>query len=209
MEEGAYVVDPYAVETGMHDPAVMQQHPHWQDITPDYVIQLHQPTDYFLCPNSANIYQVDFIGFKIHNHDTREVLFEVAKPPEDIGVWEEDGDDSARQIVYNFGPHFLEIGTVGTELAFNIGPYPMHRFRMIERHYFRDILIKSFDFEMPFCMPNSTNTWEVMYTMPEMDPALKEAISQNPWACKSDTFYFVEDRLVMHNKAEYNFSAFS
>jgi hypothetical protein len=36
---------------------------------------------------------------------------------------------------------------------------------MIERHYYRDMIIKSFDFEMPFAMPNSTNTWEVMYTL--------------------------------------------
>merc|ERR1711939_719070 len=73
----------------------------------------------------------------------------------DIGIFEQDGDDSARSIAYNFGPHFLDIQTVGTELTFNIGPYPMQRFRMIERHYFRDMIIKSFDFEMPFAMPNS------------------------------------------------------
>ena len=34
-------------------------------------------------------------------------------------------------------------------------------FRMIERHYFRNKLLKSFDFTLGFCMPKSRNTWEV------------------------------------------------
>ena len=105
------------------------------------------------------------------------------------------GDDSARSIAYNFGPHFLDIQTVGTELTFNIGPYPMQRFRMIERHYFRDMIIKSFDFEMPFAMPNSTNTWEVMYSMPEMSPELREAMMTCPWEAKSDTSMVDKDIL--------------
>ena len=30
----------------------------------------------------------------------------------------------------------------------------------------------------------------------------------NPWLTKSDSFYFVEDKLVMHNKALYNYGPF-
>jgi hypothetical protein len=48
-------------------------------------------------------------------------------------------------------------------LTFSVGPEPIENFRMIERHYFRDILIKSFDFNFGFCIPNSTNTWEAIY----------------------------------------------
>lgn len=29
---------------------------------------------------------------------------------------------------------------------------------------------------------------------------------QNPFETKSDSFYFVEDQLVMHNKAEYAYN---
>ena len=28
----------------------------------------------------------------------------------------------------------------------------------------------------------------------------------NPWRTKSDSFYFVENELIMHNKAEYDYS---
>ena len=71
----------------------------------------------------------------------------------------------------------------------------MQRFRMIERHYFRDMIIKSFDFEMPFAMPNSTNTWEVMYSMPELSPELREAMMTCPWEAKSDTSVVDKDIL--------------
>lgn len=29
---------------------------------------------------------------------------------------------------------------------------------------------------------------------------------QNPFETKSDSFYFVEDKLIMHNKAEYAYN---
>lgn len=37
-----------------------------------------------------------------------------------------------------------------------------------ERHYFRNKLIRSYDFNFHFCIPNSTNTWEAIYEMPEL-----------------------------------------
>ena len=82
---------------------------------------------------------------------------------------------------------------------------------MIERHYFRDQLIKSFDFNFGFCIPNSTNTWEAIYDMPPLDPELKELMIANPWETQSDSFYFVThedglERMVMHNKAKYAYS---
>lgn len=29
----------------------------------------------------------------------------------------------------------------------------------------------------------------------------------NPYATKSDSFYFVDNKLIMHNKAEYSYNA--
>lgn len=199
--------DPVHMQEGAGE-YVAQWHPSYEEITPDYVLGLDRPTDGFLCPLSANIYHLDFTAFRIRNLDCSppQTLFEVAKEPEDMGWDEDEADDSSRMIRYGFGPHFLDIQTIGTELTFNIGSLPMHQFRMIERHYFRDMIIKSFDFEMPFAMPNSTNTWEVMYTMPELSYELREAMMTDPWACRSDTFYFVAGRLIMHNKAEYNYA---
>ena len=80
---------------------------------------------------------------------------------------------------------------------------------MIERHYFRNLLLKSFDFNLDFCMPGSTNTWEIIYEIPSIPERTKEEMINAPWETKSDSFYFVENRLIMHNKAEYNYSPLS
>ncbi len=81
----------------------------------------------------------------------------------------------------------------------------MANFRMIERHYFQDKLIKSFDFTFGFCIPGSTNTWEAVYDIPALDHQLIEEMIRCPYETKSDSFYFVGDELIMHNKASYKY----
>lgn len=41
---------------------------------------------------------------------------------------------------------------------------------MVERHYFKNRLLKSFDFDFGFCMPNSRNSCEHVYEMPALTP---------------------------------------
>lgn len=53
-------------------------------------------------------------------------------------------------------------------VEFTIGPRPVNNFRMIERHYFRDRLLKTFDFEFGYCIPNSKNTCEHLYEFPSI-----------------------------------------
>jgi len=186
-------------------------------VTLEQVVTLQKPTNNFLCPLDANTYNIDFIAFKIRSLDAVNpgIIFQIRKDPDaressDVeinaaGMAMGDDCDKGRMIRYHFGPKFLDCKTVGTELEFSIGDTPLTNFRMIERHYFRDRIIKSFDFTLPFCIPNTTNTWEVIYTMPDLDPVLKQQIIENPWETRSDSFYFVENQMVMHNKAEYNY----
>ncbi|CAK83587.1 unnamed protein product (macronuclear) [Paramecium tetraurelia] len=75
-----------------------------------------------------------------------------------------------------------------------------------ERHYFRDHLLRCYEFQFPFCIPNSTNTWEYIYKIPEIDETIHQEMIDNPFETKSDSFYFVGDQLVMQNKAEYDYS---
>lgn len=39
---------------------------------------------------------------------------------------------------------------------------------MIERHFFRDRLLKTFDFEFGYCIPYSKNTCEHIYEFPNL-----------------------------------------
>ena len=142
-----------------------------------------------------------------------------------------------------------------------MGEKPVPNFRMVERHFFQNKLMKSFDFDFGFCIPDSTNTCEHIYQFPTLTEAESKwlwgcgvvcvclwggvgcergrqgrvgaggvrerlggfalcfgryprhayacgAVSQmiaSPWETKSDSFYFVDGCLVMHNKAEYSY----
>jgi len=76
---------------------------------------------------------------------------------------------------------------------------------MIERYYFRNQLIKSFDFDFGFCIPDSTNTWDIIYDFPPLEQSIIDEMKDNPFETTSDTFYFVGDTLVIHNKASYRY----
>lgn len=177
-----------------------------QAITPEYVNSLTEPSEGFLCPLSANKYGINFTSFKIRSVEdgSDQVLFEVGKSGGDAAMPPPASDDD-RFIQYHFGPAFLDFKCIGTTLEFCIGDQPLHNFRMIERHYFGNQLIRSYDFELPFVIPGTSNTWEVIYSMPELNDEWKAALIANPWATRSDSFFFVDDELVMHNRAEYNY----
>ena len=55
-------------------------------------------------------------------------------------------------------------------VEFSVGEQPVNNFRMIERHFFRGKLLKTFDFEFGFCIPNSRNTCEHIYEFPSIGP---------------------------------------
>lgn len=181
-------------------------------ISPEDVLTLSKITEGYLCAPDANIYNIDFIRFKIRDLDTGMVLFEIAKPSvilddnQTEGKVEETDLNTGRFVRYQFTPKFLKLKLVGATVEFTVGNKPVNKFRMIERHYFRNKLLKTFDFEFGFCIPHSKNTCEHIYKFPNLDPESIKEMIQNPFETKSDSFYFVEDRLIMHNKAEYAYN---
>ncbi|KAI7815449.1 protein unc-119 [Rhyzopertha dominica] len=184
-------------------------------ITPEDVLRLPKITDNYLCAPDANVYDIDFTRFKIRDLESGAVLFEIVKPIPD-GV--DDNTDKAseneeildpnagRFVRYQFTPQFLKLKTVGATVEFTVGHRPVNRFRMIERHFFRDKLLKTFDFEFGFCIPYSRNTCEHIYEFPSLPPDLVNDMIANPFETRSDSFYFVDDRLIMHNKADYAYN---
>lgn len=173
-------------------------------VTPADVLKFGKPTDGFLCPLSANVYGISFGKFVIRNVLTNEILLNIE--PEEGVVPEPIDSDELRTIRYSFPKEFLKIPQVGTSVEFKVGPKEVKNFRMIERHYFKDKLLRSYDFTFGFCIPNSTNTWEVIYSVPELkDSELLEMV-KHPFETRSDSFYFVGNTLIMHHKAEYEYT---
>ncbi|XP_064650491.1 protein unc-119 homolog B-like [Lineus longissimus] len=181
-------------------------------ISPDDVLKLHKISENYLCPPEANVYQIDFTRFKLRDMETGTVLFEVAKPAsseieEEGDVDTEDVDPNAGRFVrYQFTSQFLKLKTVGATVEFTVGDKSVNKFRMIERHYFREKLLKSFDFEFGFCIPNSKNTVEHIYEFPHLNSDDIQDMIDHPYETRSDSFYFVDDRLIMHNKADYAYN---
>jgi len=176
-------------------------------VSPADVLNLKGPTKEFLCPLSANTYGIDFLSFKIRDMDTQHVVFEVSKDPNAAPPQYPPGFDmdQLRSIAYKFPVQFLRYETVGTTLRFRVGPQEVHNFRMIERHYHNGTgqLMKSYDFNFHFCIPNSTNEWEAIYDMPSLSESEVSSLVQHG-SC-SDSFYFVDGKLIMHNKASYQY----
>lgn len=179
-----------------------------EEVNPDYVVSLSEATGRFLCPLSANVYGIEFVYFKVRDLESGTVLFEVENQDEEE-LKDIIEDDSIRTIKYHLGPDFLNLTALGSTIGFKVGAKEVRNFRMIERHYFRSTLLKSFDFNLEFCIPGTRNTWEVIYELPSLPESVKAEMIAAPWETKSDSFYFVENKLIMHNKAEYNYSPLS
>ncbi|KAH8050755.1 hypothetical protein JL722_11086 [Aureococcus anophagefferens] len=208
-------------------------------------VEARGPTKNFLCPLSANEYGIEFLSFVIQDYDSKLTIFEVSRDrplPIDFSMHDAMDPDSLRKINYELSEDFLRLPNISTTLVFSVGQEPLSDFRMIERHYFRDQLIKSYggaaasetarrrprraeaapgararapsgrsrprpraDFSFGFCIPGSTNTWEAVYALPPMDNALVSDMIAHPYETSSDSFYFVGDKLIMHNKAFYKY----
>ncbi|KAI8821114.1 GMP-PDE, delta subunit-domain-containing protein [Fimicolochytrium jonesii] len=176
------------------------------NITPETVLKYDKPSEGFLCPIDANKY-FEFLEFRIRDMESNKIIFEVLRPSHEID-WTHPtppGTDDTRTITYTFLASLLATPTIGTTLVFAVCPQGIPNFRMIERHYFKGRLIKGFDFVFGFCVPGSVNTWEAVYEMPEISQELQQEMIASPDETTSDSFYFIDDRLVMHTKALYRY----
>jgi len=178
-----------------------------ESITPEDVLKLERATSCYLVDGRKNDYKIDFTRFKIRDINSGSVLFEIAKPEdEDMEEeidYEECDPDSGRFVRYRFTDEFLRLKSVGATVEFTVGPTPVENFRMVERHYFKERMLKSFDFTFGFCMPKSKNSCEHIYDFPSLTEEEIAEMVAAPYETKSDSFYFVNDKLIMHNKADY------
>ena len=132
------------------------------------------------------MYKIKFLRYKIRDIDSGLTLVDIVDDGEDSKEEVDDIEvsDEDRLLRYQFGPDFLELRTIGTQLDFSVGDKPVKDLVMIERHYFKDKLLKSFEFDFKFCIPNTQNSWEVIYEMPDLNEDEKKDIISSPWETK-------------------------
>ena len=111
-----------------------------------------------------------------------------------------------RKIKYQFGEAFFNFKTLSLKLEFNVvSEEPVKDLILVERFYFRDRLLRNFEFKFPFCLPKSKNECEFIYDVPVLSEEEKKEMIDNPWEAQSDSFFFVGDKLIIHNKAAFNY----
>ena len=76
---------------------------------------------------------------------------------------------------------------------------------MIEKHFFKGKCVKTYDFKTGFCIPHTVNSWETIYLLPELDEDTKQEMLENPGEAKSDSYFFIENQLIMHQRCRYNY----
>lgn len=194
-------------------------------ITPEEILKINRPTSDYLCPKAANVFDIEFTRFRVRDFSavpkTKKstpksqetthppILIDIQRPESYQESEEEKLDPTnGRFVRYHLHKEFLNLKTLGAQITFTVGGEKVAKqFRMIERHYFKEKLIKSFDFNFGAALiPNSENSIEHIYEMPKISDKIKKQMIESPWETKSDSFYFVENRLIMHNKAQYSYN---
>ena len=77
---------------------------------------------------------------------------------------------------------------------------------LLERHYIEGKLAANFRFVFPAFIPKSSNDVEFIYSIPKLSPEIEEKINKGEDVhAESDTFVFVEGKLIIHRRAKYTY----
>ena len=172
-----------------------------KDITIDAVLEMTEPTEEFIVNLEDNKPGIRFNGFRLRDMDTGEIYHQYYPS----SMYELDYF-SDHVIAYNFGYKILKAKTIGTTLILCIGDATVHDLDLIERHYVEGELAANYHFKFPLFMPNSRNTIEFIYSVPTLSKKVEELINKGEDVyAKSDTFLFVEGKLMVHRRATYDY----
>lgn len=73
-----------------------------------------------------------------------------------------------RKRVYEFPISFFDSKYISTYLKIKVGDQEVRNLVLVENHYYKNERIANFMFKFPFAAPNSINTWEYVYDVPEI-----------------------------------------
>ena len=171
-----------------------------KNLTLEEALKMEKPTDDFIIKLEDNVPGVRFNGFKLRDMETGEVYHEYY--PEDVYELDYFAD---HVLDYKFSNKLIKNEKhLGTTLKLCVGNQLVKDLVLLERHYIDGKLAASFNFKFPLFMPNSQNSIEFIYNIPKLAPEVIEKMSKGEDVhAKSDTFIFVEGKLVVHRRAEY------
>jgi len=166
--------------------------------TPDDILSMKLPTDKFLVELKDNIFGIRFKGFKLRDCDSGEIFHNL----ETQNVYELD-HFASNILKYKFPLKILETKTLGSNLILVVGDQLVKNLDLIERHYIDDELVANYKFNFPLFMPGTENSIEFIYKVPVLNEETIKQKSKKEINAKSDTFIFVDNKLIIHRRAEY------
>ncbi len=184
-----------------------------ESFTIDDAKALIKPTDKLLCTLADNTY-IRFGEYKVCDYDSRHVLLHVTAEVNNMNDFyarqmEENGTLTVdmRTLKHDFPRAFFSLRNLELNLEFsNVnGDQPLQQLTLIEKHFFRGEILNEYEFNFPFCVPNSTNQWQYVYELPQLSAEKQQEMIEAPYETQSDSFFFAEGKLIVHNKAAYRY----
>lgn len=173
-------------------------------ITLDTALSFTKPTEDFLVKLDDNTYGVRFKGFKIRDCDSNEIYHDFKA--DDIYQLDYFADN---ELSYLFPHRLLKAKTIGSNLTLVVGSKLVPNLDLVERHFIDDKLVAHYQFNFPVFLPNSENNIEFLYPVPKLSDETREKLNNGEdIIAKSDTFIFVNGKLIIHRRANYTYSDF-
>lgn len=167
------------------------------------VMAMTEPSKNFFVELKDNVYGIRFKGFKLRDFQTNEIFHHFVA--DDIFELDYFADN---ELIYIFPHKILKAKNLASNLTLVVGDNLVKNLTLIERHYIDDNIAANYKFEFPLFMPNSENNVEFMYPVPPLSQESQEKLNRGEEInAKSDTFIFVEGKLVIHRRANYTYTS--
>jgi hypothetical protein len=169
----------------------------------DHVLNMCEPSSEFFVHLEDNIYGIRFKGFKLRDYQTNEIFHNFISDD----IYELDYF-AENELSYIFPSIILKSQNLGSNITLVVGDHLVKDLTLIERHYIDNKLQANYKFDFPVFLPNSENNVEFMYNVPQLSKETQDNLDKGGEInAKSDTFIFVEGKLMIHRRTNYIYTS--
>ena len=173
------------------------------DFTEEQALKMDKPCDKFLVKLEDNTFGVKFNGFRLRDMEKEDKIYHEYYPKDEYEL-----DYFADHMLNYPFPNDILKGQkhLGSTLKLVVGDKLVKNLVLLERHYIGGKLAANFRFSFPIFIPKSENKVEFIYEIPKLSPEVEEKLEKGEDVhAESDTFVFVEGKLIIHRRAKYTY----
>ena len=174
------------------------------DFTEEQALKLEKPLDKFLVKLEDNTYGVKFNGFRLKNMEEPYKVYHEYYPKDEYEL-----DYFADHMLDYPFPNDIIKGQKQLSTKLNlvvVGDKVVKNLVLLERHYIEGHIAANFRFVFPLFPPKSKNEVEFIYKIPKLSDEIENKLKNGEDVHgASDTFIFVEGKLIIHRRAKYTY----